>query len=66
MIKNYKFQGASQVLLDDEQIKTLEEMNIKVIKDNFIDIRNNYIRHDSEKIGKVLLNCFKENNMSQE
>lgn len=52
--------------LDDEQIKTLEEMNIKVIKDNFIDIRNNYIRHDSEKIGKVLLNCFKENNMSQE
>lgn len=65
VMKKYKFQGASQVLLDEEQIKTLEKMNIRVIKDNFIDIRKNYIRHDSEKIGKVLLNCFEENKMSQ-
>lgn len=60
VIKNYKFQGASQVLIDDKQIEKLEQMNIKVIKDSFINIRKNYIRHDSEKIGKVLLNCFND------
>lgn len=60
VIKNYKFKGASQVFLDNEQIKYLEENNIKVISSNFIDIRKNYIRHDADKIGKVLYNYVKE------
>lgn len=55
VIHNYKVKGASQVLIDDMQIKELEENNIKVISSNFVDIRKNYIRHDAEKIGKVLL-----------
>lgn len=55
-IENYKFKGAKQVIIDDEQIKKLEEMNIKVISSNFIDIRKNYIRHNSEKIGQLLFN----------
>lgn len=55
-IENYKFKGAKQVIIDYEQIKKLEEMNIKVISSNFIDIRKNYIRHNSEKIGQLLFN----------
>ena len=61
-IENYKFKGAKQVIIDDEQIKKLEEMNIKVISSNFIDIRKNYIRHNSEKIGQLLFNYYKEKN----
>ncbi|MGB4438346.1 MAG: uridine diphosphate-N-acetylglucosamine-binding protein YvcK [Sedimentibacter sp.] len=59
-IENYKFKGAKQVLIDDEQIKKLEEMNIKVISSNFIEIRKNYIRHNAEKIGQLLFNYVKE------
>ncbi|MDW5299075.1 MAG: uridine diphosphate-N-acetylglucosamine-binding protein YvcK [Sedimentibacter sp.] len=59
-IENYKFKGAKQVLVDDEQIKKLEEMNIKVISSNFIEIRKNYIRHNAEKIGQLLFNYVKE------
>lgn len=60
LIENYNFKGAQQVLIDDEQIKKLEEMNIKVISSNFIEIRKNYIRHNSEKIGQLLFNYVRE------
>ena len=62
LIQNYKYKGASQVLIDDEQIQKLEEMNIKVISSNFIDIRKNYIRHNAEKIGNLLFNYVNEKN----
>lgn len=61
-IENYKFKGAKQVLIDNEQIKNLEEINIKVISSNFVDIRKNYIRHNSEKIGQLLFNYHREKN----
>lgn len=61
-ISNYKFKGAKQVLIDEDQVKMLEEMNIKVICSNFVEIRKNYIRHDSEKIGQLLSNYTKEKN----
>ena len=60
MILNYKYQGAKQVLIDEKHIKELEEMNIKVICSNFVDIRKNYIRHNSDKIGQLLLNYINE------
>lgn len=56
LILNYKYKGARQVLIDDDQIRQLEEMNIKVITSNFIDIKKNYIRHNSDKIGQLLFN----------
>ncbi len=61
-ISNYKFKGAKQVLIDEDQVKMLEEMNIKVICSNFVEIRKNYIRHNSEKIGQLLSNYTKEKN----
>nr|WP_312579672.1 uridine diphosphate-N-acetylglucosamine-binding protein YvcK [Sedimentibacter sp.] len=60
LIQNYKYKGARQVLIDEEQKRNLEEINIKVISSNFIDIRKNYIRHNAEKIGKVLFNYVNE------
>jgi len=61
-IENYKYKGSAQVTIDKEQIKTLEEMNIRVISSNFIEIRKNYIRHNSGKIGQLLLNYINEKN----
>lgn len=61
-IQNYKFKGALQVVVDEEQVRMLEEINIKVISSDFVDIRNNYIRHDAEKIGRVLFSYVKEKN----
>jgi 2-phospho-L-lactate transferase/gluconeogenesis factor (CofD/UPF0052 family) len=61
-IENYKFKGARQVLIDEEQVKKFEEINIKVISSNFVEIRKNYIRHNSEKIGQLLFNYYKEKN----
>lgn len=61
-IENYKFKKARQVIIDDEQIKKLEEMNIKVISSNFVEIKKNYIRHNSEKIGQLLFNYYIEKN----
>lgn len=61
-IENYKYEGAAQVIIDKEQIKILEEMNIRVISSNFIEIRKNYIRHNSGKIGQLLLNYINEKN----
>jgi uncharacterized cofD-like protein len=61
-IQNYKFKGAKQVILDDEQIKKLEEINIKVISSDFTEIKKNYIRHNSEKIGQLLFNYVTEKN----
>lgn len=60
LIENYKYKGAKQVLIDQHQIKTLEEMNIKVISSNFVEIKKNYIRHNSEKIGQLLFNYTNE------
>lgn len=59
-IQKYKYKGASQVLIDEYQIKKLEEINIKVISSNFIEIKKNYIRHNAEKIGKILTNYVNE------
>lgn len=54
LIENYKYKGSKQVIIDETQIQILEKMNIKVISSNFIEIKKNYIRHNSEKIGQLL------------
>ena len=63
LIVNYKYQGAKQVLIDEDQIKELKEMNIKVICSDFVDKRKGYIRHNSDKIGQMLLDFVKEKNI---
>lgn len=62
LIENYKYEGAKQVMIDQDQIKKLEEMNIKVICSNFVEIRKNYVRHNSDKIGQLLFNYVQEKN----
>lgn len=50
----YNNKGSSQVIFDEDQEKELQKYNIEIIKDDFIDIEKNYIRHNADKIGRVL------------
>ena len=61
-MEKYISQGSKQVVLDEMQIKELEENNIKIIASDFIEIKNDYIRHNATKIGSLLSNYTKEKN----
>ncbi|MDU3335702.1 gluconeogenesis factor YvcK family protein [Paraclostridium bifermentans] len=52
----YNKDGASQVLLDKKQKQTLEDMGIKVVECNLVEIKSNYIRHDADYISNVVVN----------
>ncbi|QSX05316.1 uridine diphosphate-N-acetylglucosamine-binding protein YvcK [Sedimentibacter sp. zth1] len=54
IMKKYNQQGSAQVLIDGNQIKKLEDKNIKVISSDFVDIKKDYVRHNSYKIGGLI------------
>ncbi|SHH17875.1 gluconeogenesis factor YvcK family protein [Tepidibacter thalassicus] len=53
-LKKYEEDGATQVLIDKKQIKKLNEMNISVMQTNLVEIKKKYIRHNSEKLGRII------------
>lgn len=53
-MEKYINEGSQQVILDEKQIKELEENNIKIISSDFIEIKHDYIRHNATKIGGLL------------
>lgn len=58
----YNKDGASQVLLDKNQKQILENMGIKVIECNLVEIKSNYIRHDADYISNVVVNLALSHN----
>lgn len=58
----YKKDGAEQVLLDEEQRNKLDDMGIKTIEDNLVEIKNNYIRHDAKHISSIIVNLALSHN----
>lgn len=52
----YAKDGATQVLLDKKQKQRLEQMGIKTIEGNLVEIKNNYIRHDADYISNIVVN----------
>lgn len=52
----YSKDGATQVLLDKKQKQTLEQMGIKTIECNLVEIKSNYIRHDADYISNIVVN----------
>ena len=51
-----------QVLLDEVQRKDLNNMGIKVIQDNLVEVKNNYIRHDAKHIANIIINLALSHN----
>lgn len=51
----YENDGSKQVLIDKNQIKQLNSMSISVIQTNLVEVRKKYIRHNSEKMGNIIV-----------
>ncbi len=62
IFKKYKKDGAEQVLLDENQIKQLDEMSIKIIEDNLVEVKKNYIRHDANHIANIIVDLALSHN----
>ena len=58
----YRKDGAEQVLLDEIQNKVLIDMGIKVIEDNLVEVKKNYIRHDAKHIANIIVNLALNHN----
>ncbi|HOQ00199.1 MAG TPA: YvcK family protein [Acetivibrio clariflavus] len=53
--KKYQEEGAAAVVIDSD---VLERHGIKVLYDDFVCINNNYIRHDTKKLAKVIMDLW--------
>ena len=62
MLERYQKDGATQVLLDENQKKSLKIMGVKTIEENLIEIKSNYIRHDAKYISDIVINLALSHN----
>ena len=54
-LKKYKHDGSNQILLNEEQMKKIKKLNIKILENSLVEIKKSYIRHDAEKIAKMII-----------
>ncbi|MGL5695093.1 MAG: gluconeogenesis factor YvcK family protein [Peptostreptococcaceae bacterium] len=62
VFEKYKKDGAKQVLLDEAQNKVLNDMGIKIIEDNLVEVKKNYIRHDAKHMANIIVNLALSHN----
>lgn len=55
VLEKYNMDNANQVLPEREDKDILNDFGIKLITDNLIDIKHDYIRHDNILLSKILL-----------
>ena len=51
----YQEEGAELVMVTEEDIKSLKEKNITLIKENFIEVKKDYVRHDAVKLSRIII-----------
>ena len=51
----YQEEGAELVIPKNEDRRYLQKKGIKLIEENFIEIKKNYIRHDAVKVSRVIV-----------
>ncbi len=61
ILEKYNDDGAKQLIITDEEEEILNKKNVKVIKGNLIDIKKNYIRHDTNKLSKIIIDLTIKN-----
>ncbi|MDR5659376.1 YvcK family protein [Serpentinicella sp. ANB-PHB4] len=54
----YHDEGASFVKVTDNDKKKLKDYNIMLLEDDFVEVKNQYIRHDAVKLSKTILDLF--------
>lgn len=55
VLDKYNMDNAKQVLPSPEDIDILSEMSVKLIMNNLVDIKHDYIRHDNIELSKIIL-----------
>jgi uncharacterized cofD-like protein len=55
ILKNYRQDGARQVLLDAGQMEKLYDMGIMTIETSLVEVKKNYVRHDAQQISKIVI-----------
>lgn len=56
VLDKYQKDGAEQVVLDKLQKEKLYNMGAISIESNLVDVKKNYIRHNAERISKIVVN----------
>ena len=51
----YQEEGAQLVIPKNEDRKYLQKKGIRLIEENFIEVKKNYIRHDAIKVSRVII-----------
>ncbi|WP_082759732.1 gluconeogenesis factor YvcK family protein [Abyssisolibacter fermentans] len=59
LLKYYKKDGAKPVILTEKDNEQLKDLGITLIQDYLVDIKKNYIRHDADKLSKLILSLLK-------
>ena len=54
-VQKYEKTNSAQILLDDQQRKELDKRGIKYIESDVIEIFKGYIRHDADKLAKMII-----------
>lgn len=54
-LNNYITDGSMPVVLNRSDRETLKEMGITLIEDRLIEVKKNYIRHDNDRLSKLLI-----------
>lgn len=57
-ISRYREEGSSQVCFRSGEREALDKRGIKIIEDDFIDIKMGYVRHDADKIAAKLMEIY--------
>lgn len=60
-LNKYITDGSVQVVLEPEDESILASSNIKLICDNLVEVRKNYIRHDNLSVSKILIDIAMKN-----
>lgn len=52
--EKYIEDGASQIFISDKDTEFCKENNIRIIEDDFLDLQNNFVRHDGVKLSEKI------------
>lgn len=56
LAKKYKEASAEIIFLDKEQKKFFLDKKIEVFEENLVEIKDDFVRHDSRKLAKIIFN----------
>lgn len=57
ILTRYRDDQAEQVLLEGKDISFCEQHGIGIIEDNFVNVKNSFVRHDEMKLCQVIINA---------